>query len=312
VRGAGAVLAAALAARCAAPPPAETRVLSTAPEGSGVAPELAQASVTFSGPVAPEGIVDGTRLVLVPAEALPEALRAVEADEGAAGLAAAVGADVALEGGGVRAVLRPRGPLRARTGYALVLSSRALAEDGGPVLDAERRRRPTVGGFETGAAAGPPPLPVLTEVRAAAAAPGQGGEWVEIADLGEGPLDLAGWRLVKRTASGFTASCLLAAGPILPPGTAALVVGGAYDGRYDLPPGTPTFACGGGALLGGLSDDHPPALHLLDPLGEVASTFGAAGMPRCPAAAVRLEPLGPDDPSNLDCADGEGTPGELP
>lgn len=301
-------------AACGLPAPAElVRVERVAPVGTGVAPELAAAEVRFSAPIAPEGIVDGARLVLVPAAALREALDAVESDAGAAELPARVPAVVSLEAGGRSAVLRPAAPLRALAPYALVLSSRARADDGRAVLDAEGRRRPTVAAFETGRAAGPPPRPVLTEVRADAATPEAGGEYVEIANLGEGTLDLAGWRLAKRGATGALSSCTVSAlpGDALAPGGVALVAGGAYDGRYLLPAGTPVLVCGGSALAGGIANDRPPELLLLDPSGAVASTFGAGGeAPICPAAAERLDPDGPDVPENLACAEGEGSPGE--
>ncbi|HET9554953.1 MAG TPA: lamin tail domain-containing protein, partial [Anaeromyxobacteraceae bacterium] len=127
------------------------------------------------------------------------------------------------------------------------------------------------------------------------------------------PLALAGWRLAKRTSSGALASCELvpAAGEAwVAPGGAALVTGGAWDGRYDLPAGLPRFACGASALAGGLADDRPPEVRLVDPDGAVQATFGEGGVaPRCPAAVERVVPAGPDEAANLACAVGEGTPG---
>jgi hypothetical protein len=306
--------AAAVAIACGVPEPApHVRVIAVAPSGAGVAPELAEAAVTFTAPVAPDGLLDGSRLVLVPAAAAADALAAVESDAGASGLAAAVAVDATLEDGGRRAALRARGTLRGHTAYALVLSSRALAADGRPVLDALGRTRATVGTFETGAIPGPPPWPVLTEVRADAATPEAGGEYVEIANLGEGPLDLAGFRLAKRTTTGALSSCaILAPADLVAPGGVALAVGGAYDGRYPLLAGVPLATCGSAALLGGLANDRAPEVLLLDPDGAVASSFGAGGVaPRCPAAAERLEPAGPDAAENLACAEGEGSPGFL-
>lgn len=287
------------------------RVVGAAPAGT-VAPELPAAAFDFSAPVSPEGLPDGRRLVLVPADALRAALDAVESEEGAAALPGAVPASVALEGGGTRAVLRPRVPLRARAAYALVLSSRLQDAEGRPVLDAEGRRRASVATFETGAAAGPPPWPVLTEVRADAATPEAGGEYVELANVGEGPLDLYGHRLAKRTSTGALSSCALPGDAVLAPGAVALAVGGAYDGRYVLPPGATLLACGGSSLLGGLANDRPPEILLLGPDGAVVASFGQGGVaPLCPAAAVRLDPAAPDEASNLACAEGEGTPGWL-
>ena len=254
---------------------------------------------------------DGERLVLVHAAALRAALEAVESDEGAAALAGRVPAALSLADGGRRAVLRPAAALRAHAPYVLVLSSRARDESGRPVLDPEGRQRPYVCAFETGAAPGPPPLPVLTEVRADAETPEAGGEYVEIANLGEGPLDLFGWRLAKRTSSGALSSCPLAPREedVVEPGGLALAAGGAYDGRYALPAGTPVVPCGAAALLGGIANDRAPEILLVDPAGEVASSFGAGGVaPRCLEAALRLDPEGPDVASNLACA-GEGSPG---
>ena len=114
---------------------------------------------------------------------------------------------------------------------------------------------------------GPPPRAVLTEVRADAETPEAGGEYVEVANLGEGTLDLSGWRLAKRTATGALSSCTVSAPPAdaVAPGGVALVAGGAYDGRYALPDGRRVLACGATALLGGIANDRPPELLLLDP-----------------------------------------------
>jgi hypothetical protein len=303
---------AALLAACGPPEPApRARVLSATPVGPEASPVGVEARITFTAPVAAEALRDGARLVLVPAAALREALAAVEADEGAAGLAAAIPAVVTLEEGGTCAALRPDLALRAHAPYALVLSSRLRAADGRAVLDAEGRRRPTVAAFETGAAPGPPPRPVLTEARFDAATPEAGGEYVEVANLGDGPFDPSGFRLAKRTVSGAVSSCAIAGGEVVPPGGLALIVGEGWDGRYPLPAGIGLLVCGGATLLGGLANDHPPAVLLLDPGGIPVSTFGAAGAPICPAAALRLVPDGPDEPANLGCAEGEGTAGLL-
>ncbi|ACL63990.1 conserved hypothetical protein [Anaeromyxobacter dehalogenans 2CP-1] len=306
------IWAAALAAGCGLPEAApHVRVIALEPAGPGVAPELAEAAVTFSAPVDPAGLADGARLVLVPADAMKAALDAVESEEGGAGLAQAVPARAALDADGTRAVLRPDAPLRAHAGYALVLSSRARAADGRPVLDADGRRRPSIATFETGAAAGPPPAPALTEVRADAATPEAGGEYAELANLGEGPLDLYGHRLAKRTSTGGLSSCALPPDAVVAPGEVVVLAGGAYDGRYALPAGTRVLACGATALLGGIANDRPPELLLLDGSGAMVASFGAAGVaPVCAeAAAVKRDPAGPDVAANLACA--AGSPGAL-
>jgi hypothetical protein len=313
MRAAPLVIGLALAgAGCAPPEPGPLpRVVGAAPAGAGVAPELEEASISFSAPVSPEGLVEGGRLVLVTADAVRDAIAAVESEGGAGALGAAAPATVSLEEGGRRVVLRPGAPLHPHAGYALVLSSLVRAADGRPVLDADGRRRPTIAAFETGAAAGPPPRPVITEVRADAETPEAGGEYVELAELGDGLLDLAGWRLAKRTASGALSSCAIGAGPAIAPGGVALLVGGAYDQRYALPAGAAVLACGPSALLGGIANDRPPEILLLDPLDAVVSSLGAGGAaPICLGALLRIDPAGPDALGNLAC--GEGTPGEVP
>ncbi len=303
-------LALAAAIGCGLPVPRPfPRVLGASPEGGEVS-TLATAEVRFSEPVDPTGITDGSRLVLAPASVLAEAAAALESEAGAAALAGAVECAVALADGGRRVVLSPATPLRAYTPYALVLSSLIRAADGRPVLDPDGRRRTFVSRFETGAPEGQPPLPSLTEVRADAATPEAGGEYVEVANLGGGALDLEGWRLSKRTGTGALVSCAIsAAGASVAPGGVALVAGGSYDGRYELPPGVAVLGCGATALLGGIANDSAPEILLANPLGEVAATFGAGGAPICPAAAERIDPAGPDDSANIACTG--GSPGAL-
>ncbi len=304
-------LAAAIAFACGLPVPEPfPRVLGASPQGGGVSP-LASAEVRFSDPVDPAGLLDGRRLVLAPASLVHDATDAVESDAGAGALPGAVECEIALADGGRRLVLSPLVPLRAYTPHALVLSSRVRAADGRQVLDPDGRRRTFVSSFETGAPVGPPPLPSLTEVRADAATPEAGGEYVEVANLGGGALDLSGWSLSKRTGSGALSSCtMVAPGAVLAPGGVALVAGGAYDGRYDLPAGVPILTCGSSALLGGIANDRPPEILLANPLGEIAATFGAAGAPVCPASAERIDPAAPDEAANIACT--EGSPGALP
>jgi hypothetical protein len=302
-----ALLALALAAACDPslpdPPPAAPRVNSVAPSGDGVPPALAEASVTFSAPVSPNGLVGGGRLVLVPAAEERAAVAAVESDAGAGGLALAAPGVVALEDGGRRAVLRLSAPLHARVPYVLVVSSRLEGAGGQAVLDAAGRRKPTVGAFTTGAAAGPPARPVIGQVRADAGTPEAGGEYLVLVSRGAGALDLFGHRLEKRTASGGVTSCVLGEGEVAPGGL-ALVVGGAYDQRYTVPAGTVVARCGTSSLLGGLANDRFPSLRLLDPLGVELSTAGAAGGPAC-AIALRVDLDGPDEPGNWECVEGD-------
>lgn len=297
------------ACACGIPDPEPLpRIVGAAPAGEGV-PTGAVVEVSFGAPVDPAGLTDGRLVVLVASEALRAAIAAVESEEGAAALAGAVAVDAALEGGGARLALRPRAPLRGFTAYALVLSSRVRAADGRPVLDPDGRRRTFVASFATGAPDGPPPAPALVEARADAATPEAGGEYVEVVNLGTGPLDLAGFRLAKRTSGGALSSCPIVppAGAVLAPGAVALVAGGAYDGRYALPAGVVVMTCGATALAGGLANDRAPELLLADPGGTVLATLGAGGAPICPAAVEKVDPRGADEAANLACT--EGTPG---
>ncbi len=157
------------------------------------------------------------------------------------------------------------------------------------------------------------PRPVLTEVLVDAATPEAGGEYAELANVGTAGADLTGFALAKQTASGAWTRCALEplGGPV-PPGGHALVAGGAYDDRYDLPPGTVLYRCGATALLGGLANDRPPALALEAPGGTRVSSLGVdAVAPGCASRSVeRIHPSGPDAASNLACARASpGTPG---
>jgi hypothetical protein len=282
-------------------------VVAAAPVGPGVAVGVS-AELRFSAPVDPDGLLDGRRLALVEAAAVRDATAAVESEGGAS--AVGVAARRALHEGGLRVVLRPDAPLRAFTPYALVLSSLARAADGRPLLDPEGRRRTFVAEFETGAPEGPPPRAVLTEALADADTPEAGGEYVEVANLGEGVLDLAGFRLAKRSAAGVASACAVTArsgGSSVAPGRRAIIAGGAYDGRYAVPAGVPVLACGTSALLGGLANDRAVHLLLEDPRGAVVATLGANGAEVCPAATGMIDPEEGDWPGNLECT--EGSPG---
>ncbi len=154
--------------------------------------------------------------------------------------------------------------------------------------------------------------PVVTEVLADADAPEAGGEYVEVANLGTAEADLSGWALAKRGPSGAFTRCALDAlsgGPV-PAAGFALVVGGAYDGRYALPPGVPLYTCGRAALLGGLANDRPVALALEDAQGAVVSTVGIAEpAPRCPTGALeRRAPAAEDTAASFACP-GTRSPG---
>jgi len=157
------------------------------------------------------------------------------------------------------------------------------------------------------------PRPVLTEVLVDAATPEVGGEYAEVANVGTADADLSGFALAKQTASGAWTRCALESlgGPV-PPGGHALVVGGAWDGRYELPPGTVLYRCGASALLGGLANDRPPAIALEAPGGARVSSLGVeSAAPGCAERSVeRVHPAGKDTASNLACAPSSpGSPG---
>ena len=293
------------AAACGMPslPAPAPKVVRVEPSGAGVPVTLPEVEVVFSAPVSGAGLVDGRHLVVVPASAERAAVAAVESDEGAAGLAGAAPGRIDLADGGRRAVLHLSAPLHALVPYVVVVGSRIEAADGRTVLDAAGRRRPTVARFDTGPADGPPARPVLAELRTDAETPEAGGEYVVLQNRGAGPLDLFGHQLEKVSAAGSVSDCALGEG-VVAPGALALVAGGAYDGRYALPPGTVVVRCGATALLGGLANDRFPVLRLRDPGGALLSTAGAAGGPVC-AIAQRRDLDGPDEAWNWGCVEAD-------
>jgi hypothetical protein len=284
-------------------PGALPHVVQVEPTGTDVATSLVEASVTFSAPVSPGGLSDGRRMVLVPASAEHEAVKAVDSDAGAVGLEGSVPGRITLEEGGKRAVLALEAPLHPLVPYSVVVGSKLRSVQGKAVLDAEGRERATVGNFQTGPASGPPARPVIAQIRVDAETPEAGGEYVAVLNRGTGPLDLYGHRLEKLGASGSVASCVLGEGEVAP-GKLALLVGGAYDQRYTLPVGAAVLSCGSKALVGGLANDRFPSLRLLDPGGAVLSTAGAAGGPVC-AIVLRQELDGPDEPGNWGCIESD-------
>jgi hypothetical protein len=285
------------------PPAALARVQGVEPSGSGVSPSLREVSVTFSAPVSGDGLVDGRGMVVVPAASEKEAVKAVDSEEGAVGLSGAVPGSIALQDGGKRAVLTLSASLHPQVSYVVVIGSKLRSADGRGVLDAEGRERATVSPFQTAPAAGPAGKAVIVQVRADADTPESGGEYVLLENLGEGVLDLFGFRLEKHTTGGGVTSCVLGEG-VVAQGMLALVVGGAYDGRYRTPEGTAVLTCGTKSLLGGLANDRFPSLRLVDPAGTEASTAGAAGGPVC-AIALREDLDGADEAGNWVCVDSD-------
>jgi len=305
-----AALAGALTACGPAAPEPHVRLAAWTPTGAGVATDAAVA-LEFSGPLDEAEARSGRRVALARGSDARALSSAIGSEAGLGPDAPVIACDVALDAGGRRLTLRPLAPLTPGAIHAVLVGP--LADAGGrPVLDPEGRRRVFLTTFETARAPpGPPPRPVLTEALADATAPEAGGEYVEVWNLGPGPLELEGWRLAKRTASGF-ATCIAtrAEGGPVGPGGVALLTGGAWDGRYDVPAGVARYACGATSLAGGLANDRAPELRLLDPSGVIQATLGEGGAaPRCPGAVERIDPEGPDAPENWACAEGTGTPG---
>jgi len=292
---------------CGPPPPApHTRIAGWSPSGPGASRSTAVA-VDFTAPVDSAGLAEGLLVALCRAADARAVARALEAGEAAGPLA--LPADAGVAEGGRRFELFPRTLLAGGAAFAVVVAPTLRDAEGRPVLDPEGHRRTFVGTFST--EAGPPPRPVLTEVRAVAATPQSGGEYVEVLNLGDEPLDLSGWRLEKRTSTGTLGGCTVADTLTpLPVGAYGLLTSGAWDGRYPAPAGLVRFTCGASTLAGGLSDERAPEVRLLDPSGVALATFGQDdAAPWCPAAVERIDPLAPDAPSNLACALDEGTPG---
>lgn len=310
-----ALAAVALAAACALPElPPRVRVVSVAPSGAGVDP-AAVVAVDFSGEVDPAGLLDGRRALLAREADLRAALAAVESEAGADASVPRVGCAASLEAGATRLLLRPLAPLRDGERFVVVLSSLATDPDGRGVLDADGAPAPTVARFETALA--PPPAVLLTELRADAETPEAGGEYAEVLNLGPGPLDLAGWRFEKQLATGSWSGCTVgeaigdAAGAPAPAGRAVLVVGGSWDGRYALPEGTAVFPCGATSLAGGIANDRPPVVRLLDRAGAVAALLDASAVPLC-AAALLAEAIDLVGATATCCSCTEGSPGAVP
>jgi hypothetical protein len=291
-----------------AEPPSLARVVAWAPQGTGV-PVDASASIDLSESIGPDGELDGRRVALARAKDVKGVAAAVESEAGLGPDASAVACAVALARGGRRIELTPLAPLAAGAVHAVVLGP-LRDRNGHAVLDPEGRRRTFIATFET--EPGPPPRPVITEVLARAATPEAGGEYVEVQNRGVGPLDLEGWRFTKRTTAGTVASCTLTiavGGPVLPGGY-ALLTGLAWDDRYGVPADVARYTCGSASLAGGLPDDRPPEVQLLDAAGVLQSSLGAGGVaPECEASVERVAPDGSDVAGNLACALGAGTPG---
>jgi len=148
-----------------------------------------------------------------------------------------------------------------------------------------------------------PPLPV----------PRSDGEYLEIANVGATPADLAAAALqgidgiVRPMAAGAADAIVLA------PGARALAVGASFDAsRYSIPAGVPVLRASTQRLLGrGLSDDSPPAVAVLasDAEGAVAEVDRYPGGE--PVCAVG-ESIERDAAGTWSCGTVGGSPGRAP
>jgi hypothetical protein len=127
-----------------------------------------------------------------------------------------------------------------------------------------------------------PPLASLTitEVCADPSGPEPAQEWVEIANVGEAPVGLAGLTISDRET---LAGAALASSRMLAPGARVLVVGDGFDADLaGAPPGAPLVVVGRTIVSGGLSNGGE-ALFLRDAdghrLAHVPALAGASG--RC-------------------------------
>ena len=286
-------LGAGLAALPGCGPPApepHTRIAGWTPSGPGADREPL-VTVDFTAPIAADGLAEGRLVALTRAADARAVARALEAGQPPG--PPALAADVALTGDGRRIELRPRARLSGGTAYAVVVAPTLRDAEGRPVLDPEGHRRTFVGTFIT--VPGPPPRPVLTEARATRRPRRRAASTSSCSTSAREPLDLAGWRLEKRTARARWPAARWRPPPsALAPGAFGLLTGGAWDGRYPVPAGTVRFTCGrprwpaasptSGRRRSGCSI-RPGALPPPSARGRGAALPGRGGADRSPAGA---------------------------
>lgn len=311
-------------------------VVDFAPQGQDV-PVDTEVAVVFSEPVDPRVITDGL-VVLASADLVDEAflkdfdsppLSAQRAKE-----LVAVQADLDL--GGSRVKLLPSAALRFGRGYAVLVSSATCDLAGNPLVDELRfdERGRAVGAqthktlsFATRAE---PSLPVevvsdvgrvaFSEILANPEGPEAQGEYVEVVNLDEVPVDLAGWRLDDsggESSGDELRSCVEGEIMVIAPGAAALLVGRGFIAPADLKMGTPLF-CGEHSSLTprGLRNSGGEVLVLKDTLEREVARYGGwvDFSTREGCSASRLDQNTPDGPDSWVLADAEPcrSPGWLP
>jgi hypothetical protein len=145
------LFAVALAACGPAAPDPAPRVVTVAPEGDGVAPDLPGVSVRFSEPVEASGVEDG-RFLAVAIEADARSVAAAAATATGIGPGGAVvGGSVSLSESGMVALWTPDAPLLPMSAYAVVVGTGIRSVSGRAVLDPTGRKRAFAATFRTGA-----------------------------------------------------------------------------------------------------------------------------------------------------------------
>ncbi|HOX47136.1 MAG TPA: Ig-like domain-containing protein [Myxococcota bacterium] len=289
-------------------------VVEFAPQGEAV-PLETEVVVTFSEPVAPEAAVTGL-VVLVEESALDEGFHE-DLDEPPLTKkrkAALVPVEARLAGDGELVRLTPAGPLLAGAAYWVLVSSAVTDQASNPlvaelVLDengrvvsprghASHRFQVRAGGgeqtdggpdggpdggawTEAGPADGPAPAALRlawSEVLANPAGDEAAGEYLELASLETGPVELAGLRLDDQGGAEEgeeLATCAAGAPASLPPGGVALVVGRAFAPPAELPAGTLLLCTPRDSLTPrGLRNSGGEILVLRDALGRELTRFG--------------------------------------
>jgi hypothetical protein len=275
------------------------------PQGDTV-PLETDVVVTFSEPVTPAAALDGL-VVLVEEEALDEGFLEDLDDPPLTKKrkAALVGVEALLAGDGELVRLAPAGPLRAGLGYWVLVSAAVTDRAANPlvaelVLDDRGRVISPRGhathffrvggdgpdGGPTDAGDGPGadgPVPeaarvVASEVLANAIGEESAGEYLELASLEAGPVELAGLRLDDEGGAGegeALEACAEGGPSSLPAGGVALVVGRAFVPPAELPAGTPLLCTPRDSLTPrGLRNTGSEVLVLRDALGRELTRFG--------------------------------------
>ena len=144
-------------------------------------------------------------------------------------------------------------------------------------------------------AATPPAEPVHVVITEVLANPldEDTGEWVELFNAGDAPVDLAGYRLSDGDAEDVLFPFDADGSAVLEPGAFALVLDAEYAGQYALPAGTVRLRTGDTTLGSGLATTDP--VRLYPPVGtSPVSTFSFPFNPGNGKAVERVSPDAPD------------------